>query len=284
MKELLNSLSSDNLVLICIFMGFIALVLAVAIAFEIHNTNKRYKKYLKEINKDSEESNINITYDEDVKYVEEDSELEKTKAKLELNSLREKLKKEEEEKNKIYENTVSTTNVVEQHTNNETVYNIENTIEVPKPEVVVTQEEKVEPEVIEETNEYDDEDTAVISYEELVKAQKEYNDIESSYVDEKDAVISIEELEKLYAESNKVQIEDINVPVVDYEYKKVVDLPEFTFNDFKNTPYISPVYGISKTEDEIQLEQTANLEKLNDEIKKTNEFLKTLKDLKKNLE
>ena len=128
MKELLNSLSSDNLVLICIFMGFIALVLAVAIAFEIHNTSKRYKKYLKEINKDDEEDNINISYDEDVKYVEEDSELEKTKAKLELNSLRERLKKEEEEKNKIYENTVSTTNVVEQQTNNETVYNIKKTI------------------------------------------------------------------------------------------------------------------------------------------------------------
>ena len=38
----------------------------------------------------------------------------------------------------------------------------------PKEEVVVTTEEKIEPQEIEEINEYDDEDTAVISYEELI--------------------------------------------------------------------------------------------------------------------
>ena len=65
---------------------------------------------------------------------------------------------------------------------------------------------------------------------------------------------------------------------------------------FKNSPFISPVYGIEKEKkdpvtpvvpvhaDSIELEQTANLEKLDQEIKKTNEFLKVLKELQKNLD
>ena len=52
----------------------------------------------------------------------------------------------------------------------------------------------------------------------------------------------------------------------------------------KSSPFISPVYGISETKETIELEQTANLDKLNEEIKKTNEFLKTLKELQKNLD
>ena len=55
---------------------------------------------------------------------------------------------------------------------------------------------------------------------------------------------------------------------------------------FKISPVISPIYGIeNKTEYEsIELENTANYEKLDEEIKKTNEFLMTLKELQKNLE
>ena len=43
MKELLNSLSSDNLVLLCVIMGIVALFLAIAISIEIYNNNKRYQ-------------------------------------------------------------------------------------------------------------------------------------------------------------------------------------------------------------------------------------------------
>ena len=40
MSELLNSLTSDNLVLLCVIMGVIALFLAIAISVEIYNNNK----------------------------------------------------------------------------------------------------------------------------------------------------------------------------------------------------------------------------------------------------
>ena len=53
-----------------------------------------------------------IKKDENITYVEEDEELEKTKAKLELAKLREKLKKEEEEKKALIEEEKSNSEVI----------------------------------------------------------------------------------------------------------------------------------------------------------------------------
>ena len=59
-----------------------------------------------------------------------------------------------------------------------------------------------------------------------------------------------------------------------------------TDTKFKNSPIISPVFGIDVQEkiNAIELENTANLGKLDEEIRKTNEFLNTLRELRKNLE
>ena len=60
-----------------------------------------------------------------------------------------------------------------------------------------------------------------------------------------------------------------------------------TTKKFERSPVISPIYGIERkepTEAELELENTANYEKLDEEIKKTNEFLMTLKELQKNLD
>lgn len=60
---------------------------------------------------------------------------------------------------------------------------------------------------------------------------------------------------------------------------------------FKNSPVISPVFGITKNSDdlyssktELELENTANYAKLDEEIRKTNEFLATLKELQNKLD
>ena len=346
MSKLLNSLSSDNLVLLCVIMGIIALFLAAAISIEIYNSNKRYQKLAREKEKEEEEKKLaleasqklNIKESSNIKYVEEDSELEKTKAKLELANLREKLKKEEEEKQKLIEMNLALANMAnekkeevkeevkeEKVENNETtVVNVENTEvnKVENKEESVNKEEELEKtkEIIldaalnklHETKEeepkktstvvinnysyddievldddYDDEANAIISYDELKETQDQgYTDDEmDKYVDEKDAVISIQELEKLYLESQNIEVPKEEPKKVEFEMKRVEDLPEIADNvNFQNSEFISPVFGITKNDQEIVLEQTANLEKLNDEIRKTNEFLKTLKDLKKNLE
>lgn len=351
MNKLLNSLSSDNLVLLCVIMGVLALCLAVAISIEIYINDKKYKK-MNSLNNDDvdefkdfeiPETKLNIKESSDIKYVEEDSELEKTKAKIELANLREKLRKEEEEKQKLLElNMALSQNVKDNNKIIESLYeekpkvekkekvelqvdevkeeqkeNIETKEEVVEEPIkdetiqeVVKEEKTDNPSIVENNTEQDDlidigednlvsevktnesyppdEEDAIISYEELKNAQSfGYTDDEMNrYVDEQDAIISIQELEKLYLESQSIDAsQKEETSNIEFEMKRVEDLPEIAdSNKFQSSPLISPVYGMAKTEKELILEQTANLEKLNEEIKKTNEFLKTLKDLKKNLE
>ena len=58
-----------------------------------------------------------------------------------------------------------------------------------------------------------------------------------------------------------------------------------TTKKFKSSPFISPVYGIENNDvNSLALENTANYEKLDQEIKKTNEFLMTLRELQKKLD
>ena len=73
--------------------------------------------------------------------------------------------------------------------------------------------------------------------------------------------------------------------VVSEENKEVVNNIEEN-KKFKNSPIISPIYGIEKdvSENSLELENTANYEKLDNEIKKANDFLMTLKELQKNLD
>lgn len=430
MKEFLTSISSDNLVFICVIMGIVALILAVVISIEIHISNKKYKKLLKESDFDNT-ALLNLSYDKDIKYVVENEDLEKTRAKIELDALREKIKKEakkrrkdknvilalnennknlklrkddpeeveediEEKISEDYKEEVvnrtedlgSTTKIaakvadfesldkeevevepVKEKEEEKEKYTLElepvkrtvleeeyeeptiNVVKEEPKEVEVEIEEKPEKkaefeiheeelreiqevrdqikekakndakeeidnqvdlsltfdnsdllqrlnsalrknEEEKEAHEYQeveeepsDEDDAIISYEELQTAQHlRYTDEQmANYVDEKNAVISMNELHNLYAESEKIDVDDN----IQYErkIKSVADLPEFNnTSNFQTSPDISPVFGIKKSEEELALEQTANLEKLNEEIKKTNEFLAALKDLKKNLE
>lgn len=299
MLELLDSLTSDSLVMICLVLGVIALCLAIGISVEIYTSNKKYQEE-NGIDKSLEttQSRLNIKESENVKYVEEDRELEKTKAKMELEQLREKLMKEEEEKQRIIEENlaleakkqepqietledtivnlkpVNIEYLDDEETNpndeihisdivNEPVEEITNTVEIEKTKEITPIVEQLDPPV--------DENEAIISYDELKNAKNfGYTDEEMyNNVDEKDAIISVQELEKLYSESKEIE------PVKE----------EKNNDDSVNTSsYNSSAYTYSKTDQDLVLEQTANLEKLNEEIRKTNEFLKMLKDLKKNLD
>ena len=150
--------------------------------------------------------------------------------------------------------------------------------------------------------EYEDEQErkAIISVEEFNKISDEMYDsnevIQMAYEDEGNEPISIEELETLYntREMKAIKLEDFETVqtvdekeaiLKDADIKKLADLPPIAIEKkFKSSPFISPVFGISVTKESLELEQTANLDKLNEEIKKTNEFLKTLKELQKNLD
>ena len=153
---------------------------------------------------------------------------------------------------------------------------------------------------------------AIISLDELIKKSKEMyesNEI-TQYEDEGNEPISLADLEKKFKEANEVinaieteeryeepvLIENIEEPVKeeqlvidDFINVKVEEPKRPVYQEnvkYKPSPIISPIYGIEKepSKTDIELENTANYEKLDEEIKKTNEFLMTLRELQKHLD
>lgn len=170
-----------------------------------------------------------------------------------------------------------------------------------------SQEENITLTSFEEEQERD----AIISLEELIKRSKEmYESNEISQYDDENIPISLSDLERQIQETlQETEILDtpaeptlIETPTIEpikEEQEQLVleDLNTVEINEkpisnayktevFKISPVISPIYGIEKTRNsnDMELENTANYEKLDAEIKKTNEFLATIKDLQKNLE
>ena len=314
MTELLNQISQDNLILVCVIMSVIALFLAIAMTIELLS---HYRKKTTATHQIEEKNKINIKEDANIKYVEDNEDLEKTEAKLELAKLKEQLANEEKEKKQLLELNLALTNMKKEEKEVETVKekkessNLTSETIPEKDTEILNSEQTIETKIANNNNnivkedtientessnnpsfdltnrlstfENQEEENAIISYDELKKSTSfGYTDEEMErYADEKDAIISIEELEKLYKESGEISEEKIPT----FDIKRVEDLPEISDDKkFQSTPFISPVYGIGVSEENLQLEQTANLEKLNEEIKKTNEFLKALKELKKNLQ
>ena len=269
---------------------------------------------------------------EEIKYVEEDEELEKTKAKIELEQLKEELRRQEEmkrialekaevaaveEKEEVKEEIIENGIEVEPIEENKDEHVVETKDEVATianaiNEELIKEEAKIQKvnEVQEDLNEllemgiddkialYEDEqeEKAIISVEEFNKISDALYDsnelVQNAYQDEGDEPITIEELYST-REMKVVKLDDFDtikddekeVIINNADIKSLDELPPIAMEKkFKSSPFISPVYGISETKDSIELEQTANLDKLNDEIKKTNEFLKTLRELQKNLD
>lgn len=148
-----------------------------------------------------------------------------------------------------------------------------------------------------ELSQYKDEGNEPISLQDLEKrANREQNIAEYSepfIIENVVPKISEEEIKEM-TETN------VNNSVVE-EDKKQVRLDDLntivkerpaayqTTTKFRSSPVISPIYGIEKREStnnnsDIELENTANYDKLDEEIRKTNEFLMTLKELQKHLD
>ena len=263
---------------------------------------------LEEIDVESVTKNLEKTQEiEEIRYVEEDEDLEKTKALLELETIKQELAKMENIDYLDEEPVVTKEEVREEiETIDENVINEENInpiqaqIEPSKIEVEQEVEIPINTPTIEdevERFESDQEEHAIISVEELARASQNITDEEiEKYEDDGNEPISLKELEEMYKsaiepveeiqevieEKLVEQEEKITLPDFDITVKPAVDVYED--KNFKTTPVISPVFGVKQTESSISLEQTANLDKLNEEMKKTNEFLSTLKELRKNLD
>ena len=151
--------------------------------------------------------------------------------------------------------------------------------------------------------EEEQEENAIISMDELMQKSKvlyEQNEV-TQYEDEGNEPISLKDLElrmnQIKIEAEKIEQEEEKTEVVTVQEEPVkVKLDDFntvSLKDaykedriFKSSPVISPIFGIEKDSGttNIELENTANYEKFDDEIKKTNEFLAVLRDLQKKLD
>ena len=163
--------------------------------------------------------------------------------------------------------------------------------------------------------EEEQEQNAIISLDELMsrnKALYESGELEK-LEDEGNEPISLQDLEErmkaVQTEAESIETEPSIVPVEEsisepkqmvlddfqtasistVDTTKVEEKPVYQeHKKFKSSPVISPVFGIEKpsvnNRSDIELENTANYEKLDEEIRKTNEFLMTLKELQKNLD
>ena len=185
-------------------------------------------------------------------------------------------------------------------------------LELEKIKEELQKQEQQEVENITLTNyETEQEENAIISLEELIKKGKEMyesNEV-TQYADEGNEPISLNELAGLRSNDAYEQPfviadavgDDVEVleeepqltiaEQVSIENSENVRLEDATkvvqtevkneARKFKSSPIISPIYGIENTEsvNELELENTANYDKLDEEIKKTNEFIMTLKEL-----
>ena len=151
-----------------------------------------------------------------------------------------------------------------------------------------------------EYTQYEDEGNEPISLEDLERRMKKVETEAKEIVNDIPVIIeTIEEpatlettLEAIEQQSKQLVLDDFNTikltpDTSEKEEPYEVPKPAYqTVKKFERSPVISPIYGIERkeTQEELALENTANYEKLDEEIKKTNEFLMTLRELQKNLD
>ena len=120
-----------------------------------------------------------------------------------------------------------------------------------------------------------EEENAIISYQELLENT---NELTTVMEDDGDEPITLDEVFKLFNGNN-------DDGIIINESLEALPIEEAYQGEFNSSPYLSPINGVEgENLADIQLENKANLEKLDKEIRKTNQFLNILNELKKNLE
>ena len=266
----------------------ILILFAVVFILFLLTEVKNYKSKNKEDEKEDLEEKFSNTLPDskkieikEIKYEEVDKEKEKRKAKEELMNLR--LKMMEEKASQEKENVITKE---ETSTNKDISPNIIplREEELKKEEIIKPKEEVIEKKykTIEEKDEErleQEEMDAIISINELeTKGQKMYDSLEKEQLDEEEIPISIEELYETM-ELPMVNIKSIEKKEEEKVKKEVEEKALYDLTETKEYPLVE-----MEKDEVITKEQEKNKEILDEELKKTDEFLSFLKELKKNLE
>ncbi len=287
MEDILYFLSINMTTVIMVLIGLLIIALFALTIYDMMIKKKEAAELGLEDFTDEFSADENIeyiaTYDEpistsdpikEIKYVEEDPELEKTKAKLELEKLKEELAKQNAGPAEALDVPLAT--------KEETIVKekVAPVLETFSPLVIDSGKKAAED--FDDIKAFEDkqEEDAIISMDELSKVIKTRTIENTSYEEDESMPISIDEL---YQKSGKasVKLDDFETIDEKISIEDVVD--PLRMPRAENVSIISPIFGRLDEEIDLKLENTADLDKLNEEIKKTNEFLKTLKELKSKL-
>ena len=314
--DIVEFLTSKEIIVVYIIAAAACLLCFIIYLVEKHNDRGRKKHNTKELNKLVEQIKEEVEITPEEEYTEPVLQVIEEEPSIEVNDQVEELVEEDirslvEEISTEVQMELSQEEPVEEIELLEPIEELEYTSIEPNEEVakeeltkiteeLKEQESKIE-EVVENSRltdyELEQEENAIISLEELVSKSKEMYEANelTQYSDEGTEPISISELEVIagreaepitspFVISNAVG-EESNEVVLD-EFDKIKTTVEPEVKRFKSSPIISPIYGIEKQEvtNDLELENTADYDKLDAEIKKTNEFLMTLKELQSKLD
>lgn len=166
-----------------------------------------------------------------------------------------------------------------------------------------------------ENFERDQEENAIISYKELKKAAEEKKAATDIFEkdQEENAIISYKELETKHNPLEELFVKEEKIKPLSKAIAKIESPREIKDKKFKNTEFISPIYGKMdehldypkvrsfNKEDDLSLnsyfgqdvsnyynektsnEITPNMDQLSEQLKKNDEFLKALKEFRSNL-
>ena len=124
--------------------------------------------------------------------------------------------------------------------------------------------------------------------EEIISLEETKNDTKLVTITEAPIIDEVKPQQLVLDDFNTIKVDEILENVAETKLEPVKPLYQSyqTEKKFERSPIISPIYGIERkdTVENNSLENTANYDKLDEEIKKTNEFLMTLRELQKNLD
>ena len=268
MEEFISEFGKENFYIMIAIVVIIFLALFFIIIFEKRNAKKIMREQINNIKKSKRFNKERVIVRDDYQNTESDDSVDFL---------------EDPSQKKVYDNNV-----------NEEVYYVENedTKEEAKEKLEeVTKrliDEQEDSSLIDHTHfEEEQEEKSIISYDELIKASYDIDEKNDKLLaDEGEAAITIEELYKKHQEEQDIinNIDAINE-------KEKVSNPVFEEEKkFKNSDVISPVFGVysgkEKPQNDVLKEINKNVEQadLEDEIQRTEDFLRELKRLKNKLD
>lgn len=255
MKDFVNIMGKDNLFIICSIIAVIIVALLVIIIIEKVSARKYRLKRQVELPSYKE----NKIYDD----VTNNNEEQQINPNIKVNN--EEIK-EEDKQEVVY--------VVNKPTEEDAKKELE---EAAKKLVYEEKSDLIGPTFFEKVQE----EKSIISYDELLKANLDPDELDNYRVeDEGNEPITLDELYKKNIDDLiEKQEEKIN------NFNKVQELKEEP-KRFKNSSVISPVFGIKSDNEykKIETYKNTNVKNIEDEIKKTEEFLSELKKLKERIE